>query len=69
MDNLPPPFELKIKPEANTHLIAAAPDLFEALSSIMDAMPTSKDRPSWMSLGQWAAAKGVLAKVHEDGGL
>lgn len=40
-----------------------APELYAALKSIMDTMPSSQDR-GCLSIGQWHAARAALAKAE-----
>lgn len=42
--------------------------LVAALTSIMETMPRSQDRPPGMSIGQWHAARTALSlKAHSNG--
>jgi hypothetical protein len=47
-------------------LFVAAPELFDALASIMELMPQSQDRPSMMSIGQWNKARRALARCSSQ---
>lgn len=50
--------------EANAHLIAAAPDMYEALESFVDFFSCVKDTKSVPEI--WESAKNALAKARGE---
>lgn len=46
---------------ANAHLIAAAPDLYEALEALLQG-----GQPAWVDPPEWIAARDALAKARGE---